>query len=96
MKELVEYIVKSLVDKPEAVEVKETQGESVTILEIRTAPEDSGKVIGREGRIANAIRTIVKAASAKQQKKVSVEILTEEKRYNGGKQAWQKKKNRLN
>lgn len=80
MKELVEYIVRALVDKPEAVEVKETQGESVTILEIRTAPEDSGKVIGREGRIANAIRTIVKAASAKQQKKVSVEILTEEKR----------------
>lgn len=80
MKELVEYIVKSLVDKPEAVDVKETQGESVTILEIRTAPEDSGKVIGREGRIANAIRTIVKAASAKQQRKVSVEILTEEKK----------------
>ena len=79
MRELVEYIVKSLVDKPEAVNVKETQGETVTILEIRTAPEDSGKVIGREGRIANAIRTIVKAASAKQQKRVTVEILTEEK-----------------
>ena len=79
MKELVEYIVKSLVDKPEAVNVKETQGETVTILEIRTAPEDSGKVIGREGRIVNAIRTIVKAASAKQQKRVTVEILTEEK-----------------
>lgn len=80
MKELVEYIVKALVDKPEQVEVKETQGESVIILEVRTAPEDSGKVIGREGRIANSIRTIVKAASAKQQKKVSVEILTEEKK----------------
>jgi hypothetical protein len=80
MKELVEYIVKALVDKPEAVEVKETQGESVTILEIRTAPEDSGKVIGREGRIANSIRTIVKAASAKQNKKITVEILTEEKK----------------
>lgn len=79
MRELVEYIVKSLVDKPEAVDVRETQGETVTILEIRTAPEDSGKVIGREGRIANAIRTIVKAASAKQQKRVTVEILTEEK-----------------
>jgi predicted RNA-binding protein YlqC (UPF0109 family) len=79
MKELVEYIVKSLVDKPEAVEVNETQGESVTIIEIRTAPEDAGKVIGREGRIANSIRTIVKAASAKQQKKVSVEILTEDR-----------------
>ncbi|MDD5594182.1 MAG: KH domain-containing protein [Candidatus Margulisbacteria bacterium] len=79
MKELVEYIVKSLVDKPEAVDVRETQSEAVTILEIRTAPEDSGKVIGREGRIANAIRTIVKAASAKEQKRVSVEILTEGK-----------------
>ena len=79
MRELVEYIAKSLVDKPEAVEVKETQGESVTILEIRTAPEDSGKVIGREGRIANAIRTIVKAAAAKQQKRITVEILTEDK-----------------
>jgi hypothetical protein len=79
MKELVEYIVKSLVDKPEAVEVNETQGEQVTIIEIRTAPEDAGKVIGREGRIANSIRTIVKAASAKQQKKVSVEILTDDR-----------------
>jgi hypothetical protein len=79
MKELVEYIVKALVDKPEAVEVRETQGESVTILEVRTAPEDSGKVIGREGRIVNSIRTIVKAAAAKQEKKVTVEILTEER-----------------
>ena len=79
MKELVEYIAKSLVDNPDAVNVKETQGDSVTILEIRTAPEDSGKVIGREGRIANAIRTIVKAAAAKQQKRVTVEILTEDK-----------------
>jgi predicted RNA-binding protein YlqC (UPF0109 family) len=80
MRELVEYIAKSLVDKPEAVEVKETQGEAVTIIEIRTAPEDAGKVIGREGRIANSIRTIVKAAAAKQNKKVSVEILTEDKK----------------
>ncbi|MBI5078486.1 KH domain-containing protein [Candidatus Saganbacteria bacterium] len=79
MRELVEYIAKSLVDRPEAVSVRETQGESVTIIEIRTAPEDSGKVIGREGRIANAIRTIVKAAAAKQQKRITVEILTEEK-----------------
>jgi len=80
MKELVEYIVKSLVDKPEAVEVNETQGEAVTIIEIRTAPEDAGKVIGRDGRIANSIRTIVKAASAKQQRKISVEILTEDRK----------------
>lgn len=79
MKDLVEYIVKSLVDKPEAVSISEAPGEFVTIIEIRTAPEDSGKVIGREGRIANAIRAIVKAASAKQNLKYTVEILTEEK-----------------
>lgn len=78
MKELVEYIVRALVDKPEAISVKETTGETVTILEIRTAPEDSGKVIGREGRIANAIRTITKAAAAKQNKRITVEILTDE------------------
>lgn len=78
MKELVEYIVKALVDKPEQVNVKETQGETVTILEIRTAAEDVGKVIGREGRIANSIRTIAKAAAAKRNKRVTVEILTAE------------------
>lgn len=76
MKELVEFIIKQLVDKPESVEINETQGESVTIIEVRTAPEDAGKVIGREGRIINAIRLIVKAASAKEMKKVSVEIIT--------------------
>ncbi|MFA5113139.1 MAG: KH domain-containing protein [Candidatus Margulisiibacteriota bacterium] len=80
MKELVEYVVKSLVDNPEAVTVNEAAGPMATVIEIRTAPEDAGKVIGREGRIANAIRTIVKAASAKQNQKVSVEILTEDKR----------------
>jgi predicted RNA-binding protein YlqC (UPF0109 family) len=85
MRELVEYIVKALVDKPDQVSVKETVGETVTILEIRTANEDVGKVIGREGRIANAIRAITKAAAAKQQKKVSVEILTAEE--GPGKQA---------
>lgn len=79
MKELVEYIVKALVDRPEAVSVNETQGEMATIIEVRTAPEDAGKVIGREGRIVNSIRMIVKAASAKQQKRVTVEIITEDK-----------------
>ncbi|MFC1540464.1 KH domain-containing protein [Candidatus Margulisiibacteriota bacterium] len=78
MRELVEYIVKALVDKPDQVSVKETVGESVTIIEIRTADEDVGKVIGREGRIANSIRAITKAAAAKQQKKVSVEIVTDD------------------
>jgi len=84
MKELVEYIVKALVDKPDQVSVKETLGETVTILEIRTAPEDVGKVIGREGRIANSIRTITKAAAAKQNKRVTVEILTAEGEAKGG------------
>jgi len=84
MRELVEYIVKSLVDKPEAVTINETQGENATIIEVRTAPEDAGKVIGREGRIANSIRTIVKAGAAKQQKRITVEILTEDKPSIGG------------
>ncbi|MFA4844700.1 MAG: KH domain-containing protein [Candidatus Margulisiibacteriota bacterium] len=79
MRELVEYIVKTLVDKPEAVSVNEAQGELATIIEIKTAPEDAGKVIGREGRIINSIRNIIKAAAAKQQKKISVEILTEDR-----------------
>jgi len=76
MKELVEYIVKALVDKPEEVNIAQTEGENVTILEIKVAAEDVGKVIGREGRIANAIRTIVKAAGAKQKKRVTVEIVS--------------------
>jgi hypothetical protein len=79
MKELVEYLVKALVDKPDEVKISQTEGEAVTILEIRVASDDAGKVIGKEGRIANAIRTIVKAAGAKNQKRVSVEIMTEER-----------------
>ena len=76
MKSLVETIVKSLVDTPEEVVIGETAGESIVILEISVAPDDIGKVIGKEGRIANAIRTVVKAAAAKQRKKVTVEIVT--------------------
>jgi len=76
MKELVEYIVRSLVDSPDEVKITETSGESVLILEIFVAQDDIGKVIGREGRIANAIRTIVKASAAKSNKKVTVEILS--------------------
>ena len=69
-------IVRSLVDNPEFVTVNETAGSSVIILEISVGSADIGKVIGKEGRIANAIRTIVKAAAAKSDKKVTVEILT--------------------
>jgi predicted RNA-binding protein YlqC (UPF0109 family) len=79
MKDLVEFVVKSLVDNPDAVSVTERAGGMGTVIEVRTAPEDAGKVIGREGRIANALRSIVKAASAKQDKRVTVEILTEGK-----------------
>jgi hypothetical protein len=79
MKELVEYLVKALVDKPEEVNISQTEGESVTILEIRVASDDAGKVIGKDGRIANAIRTIVKAAGAKNKKRVTVEIMTQER-----------------
>ena len=76
MKDLVEYIVKSLVDEPESVVVNETSGTSVLIIEIQVGQSDIGKVIGKEGRIANAIRTIVKASAAKIDKKVTVEIIT--------------------
>ena len=79
MKSLVETIVKSLVDTPEEVVIGETAGESIVILEISVAPDDIGKVIGKEGRIANAIRTVVKAAAAKLDKKVTVEILQKKK-----------------
>ena len=79
MKELVEYLVKALVDKPEEVNIIQTEGEAVTILEIRVASDDAGKVIGKEGRIANAIRTIVKAAGAKNKKRITVEIMTQER-----------------
>lgn len=79
MKSLVELLVKSLVDAQDKVQVTETSGNSVTIIEIIVDPADVGKIIGKEGRIANAIRTVVKAAGAKQNKKVTVEIVTDDK-----------------
>lgn len=75
MKELVEVIAKSLVDKPDEVKVNEIVGEQSIILELRVAPEDMGKVIGKQGRIAKAIRTVVKAAAIKEEKRVVVEII---------------------
>jgi len=80
MKNLVEKIVQSLVDYPEEVKITETSGESIIILEISVSPNDVGKVIGKEGRIANAIRTVIKAAAAKLDKKVTVEILTQKEK----------------
>ena len=78
MKELVEYIVKSLVDNPDRVEIKETQGESSILIEIKVADEDTGKVIGREGRIINSLRTLVKSAVTKDTRRVQVEVLSKE------------------
>ena len=74
-KDLVEYIAKSLVDNPNSVEVNVIEGEKSTILELKVAQEDIGKVIGKSGRIARAIRTILSAAAAKTEKRVVLEIL---------------------
>lgn len=75
MKELVEVIAKSLVDCPEEVIVTETEDEKAIVLELRVAQSDMGKVIGKQGRIAKAIRSVVKAAASKEEKKVIVEII---------------------
>ena len=75
MKELVEVIAKALVDRPEMVKVRETEDDRSVVLELTVAPEDMGKVIGKNGRIARAIRTVVKSSSVKLDKKVIVEIL---------------------
>ena len=74
-KDLVEYIVKSLVDDPTAVKIAVVEGEKSTILELRVAPEDIGKVIGKHGRIAKAIRTILQASGARGGKHTVLEIL---------------------
>lgn len=75
MKELLEFIAKSMVTNPDAVEVKETEKENAIVLELHVAQEDMGKVIGKQGRIAKAIRTVVKAAASRESKKVVVEIV---------------------
>ena len=75
MVELVKYIAQSLVDKPEAVDVRMVEGEDSVTIELRVDPDDMGKVIGKQGRIAKAIRTVVKAASAHSEKPVFVEIV---------------------
>ena len=77
MTKLVEAIAKSLVDSPEEVVVTETEGNQGTVIELRAAPDDMGKVIGKQGRIAKALRTVVKAAAIRENKKVTVEIIKE-------------------
>ena len=75
MKELVEVIAKALVDDPDSVVVNEREDKKMTILEVHVADSDMGKVIGKQGRIAKAIRSVVKAAAAKEDKKVIVDIM---------------------
>lgn len=75
MQQLVEMMAKALVDKPESVEVTEVEGEQTTVIELRVAKEDLGKVIGKQGRTARAMRTILSAASTKIRKRSVLEIL---------------------
>jgi len=75
MKELLENIARSLVDNPDDVSVREVEGERSLILELRVAEDDMGKVIGKQGRIAKAIRTVMKAAAMRNNKRVVVEII---------------------
>jgi predicted RNA-binding protein YlqC (UPF0109 family) len=75
MKTLVEYIVKALVDDPDQIMIAERTGRNTTIIELSVAKEDIGKVIGKEGRTINAIRTIVNAAGASQKKRVVLEVM---------------------
>ena len=75
MKELVEVIAKSLVDYPDEVQVTETENDKAVVLELKVAQSDMGKVIGKQGRIAKAIRNVVKAAASKEDRKVIVEIM---------------------
>ena len=75
MEELLLYVAKQLVDNPDAVTVTQREDGENTVLELRVAPEDMGKVIGKQGRIAKAIRAVVKAAAIKENKKISVDIV---------------------
>jgi len=75
MKELIEYIAKSLVDDPSQVTVREVTGETSVIIELSVAPDDMGRVIGRNGKVANAMRTLLKVIAAKQGKRVNLEII---------------------
>jgi len=75
MKELIKYIAQALVDNPEQVSVNEVEGNQTSVLELKVAKEDLGKVIGKQGRTARAMRTILSAASAKVKKRTVLEIL---------------------
>ena len=78
MKDLVMFLAKQLVNHPDAVEVKETQGDTASILELKVAKEDIGRVIGKQGRTAKSIRTILNAVASRTNRKVVLEIIEEE------------------
>jgi predicted RNA-binding protein YlqC (UPF0109 family) len=78
MKELVLFIAKQLVNDPESVDVKETQGDTASVLELKVAKEDIGRVIGKQGRTAKSIRTILNAAASRTNRKVILEIIEEQ------------------
>ena len=75
MEELLTFLAQSLVDKPESVDVRRVEDDATITLELRVAPEDMGRVIGKQGRIAKAIRTVMKASASREKKKVRVEIV---------------------
>ncbi|MFN3698649.1 MAG: KH domain-containing protein [Dictyoglomus sp.] len=75
MKELLEYIIKAIVQKPEEVEVREVEGTKSVILEVKVAPEDRGRVIGKQGQTVKALQTIIRVAGLKKGKKVVIEVL---------------------
>jgi predicted RNA-binding protein YlqC (UPF0109 family) len=75
MKELIKYIAQALVDYPEQVEVSEVEGEQTSVIELKVAKDDLGKIIGKQGRTARSIRTILSAASAKVKKRSVLEII---------------------
>jgi len=75
MKELVQYLARYLVNNPDAVEVKETQGDTASVLELKVAQEDLGRIIGKQGRTAKSIRTILNAAASRTNRKVVLEIV---------------------
>jgi hypothetical protein len=79
MKDLVEYVARSLVSQPEAVNVQETEREGVPVLELRVAKEDLGRVIGKEGRTAKALRAILNAAAARKNQRVVLDIVEEDR-----------------
>jgi predicted RNA-binding protein YlqC (UPF0109 family) len=77
MKELVQFLARQLVDNPDAVEVKEVHGDTASVLELRVAKEDLGRVIGKQGRTVNSIRTILNAVASRTNRKVVLEIIEE-------------------